>query len=301
MSVSFYSGYVTLVGGSIDDYKSFYSPTDINDGSTVTLRSSHGSDMLSMIRIYVPPGTKKVDIVCQLDGYAKASKAIAKWNGPVSGNFTSTSYVTDTTGTIGRLVSGEELNFYSAPGYGTLTISSGTLSSALSSGGYIYIKLDVVSISSFTSTIVADYQTYLTWYNSVQWDSNNNPPIESTSTTSGTTSSSTDDVPVGFPVRTTITQKNINIKIATFKENTINSTYISLTNTSTTDTKVKVMISSQQTPEDRDFVLFDQLIKANGTYETMYVTSGGESLWISHTGTNLTVNVSGVTSDLTNV
>lgn len=305
-------GYVVLAGIGYTNYKDAYNLASggqvAESGSEVTLITSHGRDTPTAFKIFVPPGTKYFGVSVQTYSAPQEAKAVLKYGSPPS-EF-GDDYITDARYTLQRLVTGDEINCYSPANSGALSISTqqDDIVADVSSGGYIYIRYSGPQFISFQTRVTVDKDTYIAWYESADWDSQGNPVSEDvsfddpSSTPSDTTQSDSSTAGSTLPAKLHITNKNTNVRVYTLPEKTVGTLFINVTNNSKTAVKIRIAVTTNNTPQLEDFIVFDQQLASLATFtKNGLVCSSKESIWVYNTNNDCTVRIEGMITDLTKV
>lgn len=194
--------YVPLVGtGGYTNFKTSYTPEALNVSSTssvVTLRTRHSGLGQSRVKIFVPPGAKKLRTSIITYAVNEPARAAARFALPpislVSDVVPDVNGSTDVRKTLENLQNGQELRFYSPERSGVLMVATADAGSTYqgNKGGYIYLNFFSIpggSFMSFDTQVEVEKTCYQSWYNSINqsnaWTSAGNPRDEDTHTCAG--------------------------------------------------------------------------------------------------------------------
>lgn len=202
---SWASNYWPLVARSSSAYSTYYSPDPTEQGSIlytdrinkeVAITSGYGFSNNLEWRVFVPPGTKTIDIFMFTFSAPEETKVTARFGSPPVGTIDA---VNVTNGSLGasqvlpKLLSGEEVVFYGpvftnvVNGISYQSSGGGTRLLArpdylpyvpTTKGGWIYFKTWRVpgqTIQGIDVTIKAEETCYKSWFANTKFDSSGNP------------------------------------------------------------------------------------------------------------------------------
>lgn len=178
--------YTTLVGQGTQSYREVYAPTSAAmtpANGEVSLRTMHGNLEGNRLKLFVPPGTKRFSVSFVTYNSPEPASASARFKQQPTGTAEDArpdTAVMDTRRTLSRLLNGEELQFYSPPSSGGLSIANSQSDDTFvgSEGGYIYIDLHSVpggKILQLQTRLDVDEAAYRNWYQNAEWDAAGNP------------------------------------------------------------------------------------------------------------------------------
>lgn len=191
--------YTALVGaGTYTGFKQYNIPggsVAVGAAGVATIRTKHDGVTLKKIKIFVPPGAKRLSISMATYREDQDARATAKFATPPIGGYGDVlpeTSVNDSRPTLKRLLSSEELRFYSFANSGALTIANSETTDTFvgSAGGYIYFNMLSVpgnQILSFQTVLEVEESCYLNWYANASWDQSGNPLESAVHTCSGST------------------------------------------------------------------------------------------------------------------
>lgn len=160
-----------------------------------TIRTKHDSVTLQKIKLFVPPGAKRLGISLTTYAVDQDARAAAKFGTPpVSGygDVLPETSVSDTRPSLSRLLAGEELKFYSPGRSGVLMMANSESTDTFvgSTGGYIYfnmLSIPANQILSISTRLEVDEACYSNWHANATWDQSGNPLEGASHTCSGST------------------------------------------------------------------------------------------------------------------
>lgn len=164
-----------------------------------TVRTKHDGLTLQKVKLFVPPGAKRLGISLTTYAVEQDARAVAKFGTPpVSsyGDVLPETAVSDTRPSLKRLLAGDELKFYSPARSGVLMManSENTDTFVGSAGGYIYfnfLSIPANQILSISTRLEVDESCYSNWYANATWDQSGNPIEGAAHTCSGSTGGNT--------------------------------------------------------------------------------------------------------------
>ncbi len=193
------SEYTPLVGaGTFVSFKQQNVPGSaavVGVAGVATLRTKHDGLTLQKIKLFVPPGAKRLGISLTTYAADQDARAAAKFGTPPVSGFGDVlpeTSVSDTRPTLKRLLAGEELKFYSPARSGVLMManSENTDTFVGTTGGYIYfnmLSIPASQILSLSTRLEVDETCYANWYANASWDESGNPLEGAAHTCSGST------------------------------------------------------------------------------------------------------------------
>ena len=191
------SSYIPLVGQEYSNYKTTYSPDRLLvEGAEVTLTTQVGNLSNDKLRLFFPPGTKRLYISMSTYRVEQDARAAVRFKLPpvsvyadvTQEAFSATSSATSNLSKVAEtLVSGTELRFYSPPLSGALSFSQplSTNTYKSSEGGWVYFNMLSIpggAIYNLQTRVVVDKTCYEQWYaaSTTSWDTANNPSEDAT-------------------------------------------------------------------------------------------------------------------------
>lgn len=191
------SSYIPLVGQEYSNYKTTYSPDRLLvEGAEVTLTTQVGNLSNDKLRLFFPPGTKRLYVSMSTYRVEQDARAAVRFKQPpvsvyaavTQEAFSATSSATSNLSKVAEtLVSGTELKFYSPPLSGALSFSQPLATDSYKSneGGWVYFNMLSIpggSIYNLQTRIVVDKNCYEQWYaaSTTSWDTANNPSEDAT-------------------------------------------------------------------------------------------------------------------------
>ena len=199
------SSYTPLVQRGTTDFKTKFAPTSpllaIEDGEVI-LPSVVGETYLTHRRVFVPPGTKTLQMTMYTFASPPESKVLMRFGSPPIGtsqNVTPENAAAVDSEQIVQLLTANyslELPFSSPASAGSVILSSrsGVVQTVLTeAGGWLYInpvQLPGDRIWELNTRVTVDEAYYRDWYANTQWDSDGNPVEDVIHTRTGVEGSS---------------------------------------------------------------------------------------------------------------
>ena len=196
------SNYNPLVQRGSSGFNTKFEPSSpllaISDGEVI-LPSVVGEAFQLQWRVFIPPGTKTLQMTMYTFASPPETKVLMKFGSPPSGSALNVTPENAAAVDITRVVQtltanggGVELPFSAPASAGALKLSSrsGELTQTIltNTGGWVYINALQVPgnrIYELNTSVTVDESCYRTWFAGAQWDASGNPAEDVTHTCSG--------------------------------------------------------------------------------------------------------------------
>lgn len=220
------SSYTPLVQRGTTDFKTKFAPTSpllaIEDGEVI-LPSVVGETYLTHRRIFIPPGTKTLQMSMFTFASPPETKVLMRFGSPPDGSandVTAGNALAVNNEQIVQLLTanrGVELPFYSPPSAGNIVLSSrsGVPQTVLTEvGGWVYIKpvlLPGDRVFELNTRVTVDEAYYRDWYANTTWDGDGNPVEDVIHTRTGVEGSISGVGPDGIEIALTPQTPSLNL------------------------------------------------------------------------------------------
>jgi hypothetical protein len=147
-----------------------------------------------LYRVFLPPGTIQVKSIIQYGFNAEPPTGPGRYKPPAQkvsirykqapetkdpNSFNTVSpFQSNLTGVLNKILSNEELKFYSQPGEGVLEVSKFSKISPTTTGNYCYfnfLEAPNKTIAAFEFIVEVDKESYEAWFTGAEWDLDGNP------------------------------------------------------------------------------------------------------------------------------
>ena len=198
------SSYIPLVQRGTSDYKTKFEPSSSSlaiDVGGVIIPSVVGESYELQRRVFIPPGTKSLQMTLYTFASPPETKVLMRFASPPTGTILNVTPNTAAAVEITKVLSqitanggGVELPFYSPESAGSVKLSSrsGDLVQTIQTnvGGWLYINVLQVPgnrVYELNTSVTVDEVCYRSWYVNAKWDISGNPDEAATHTCAGST------------------------------------------------------------------------------------------------------------------
>ncbi len=198
------SNYSPLVQRGSNGFNTKFAPTSPSlsiDSGDVTMSSVVGETFETQWRVFIPPGTKTLQITMYTFASPPESKVLMRFASPPNGNAGNVTPESAANVNISRVVQvltanggGAELPFYAPASAGAVKLSarSGDLAQTIltNTGGWLYINALQVPgdrIYELNTLVTVDEACYRSWFSGAQFDAVGNPLEDVVHTCAGST------------------------------------------------------------------------------------------------------------------
>ena len=179
--------YLSLVGRGTAGFRDVFAPGSpmlAEDADTVYMAGFHGSTSHLQWRIWIPPGTKRLQATLYTYASPPESKILMRIRKPPVGTVNNVTAenaaAVDLTNVFTPLLQGIEVPCYTPAGAGAVKLSDGRMDSPVvtATGAWLYInalQTPGAQIFQLDARLTVDKTMYQDWYETATWDDQGNP------------------------------------------------------------------------------------------------------------------------------